>query len=513
MWRVVAIMAIALAARTAQSAELRSSLTGSAQHSTNARSSGDSQDGGGDGDVRLDGQARFDLRSDPDGRFSWRLGYAPTYERFLDLQELDNWRHHATGGFTYRFSPATTLGGNANFTRSIRTNFEDDLGLEPPPVEPSLEETDEEIDRGSFGLSLSHLFGPRWSGSTGVSYSFTDYGREDRSDFEAAGATASLSYAMTPRQSLGGGLSLSRQVVKQADLATPQGEVSTGAEQETRFASLFGTWNYRLSPLWRLDMRAGPTLIDSDLGDTTADLAVPRVPVLVVQIQGDPPTLLRIPYDAALCSRAPCPDTAILPLAFPPGFQIPSVDIDSNEFLDQGSSTTVFADFGIAREGERTQFGLRYSRSAGENFGGRTSTVSDVLSSTWRWQPDADWKIDCRASYAKRQQATSASVLEGFPLVANAGTVSGVPDNAAIIAVGPDGRARVLTGEVDDAFDVDSWGLSVRATRRVTRRVSGFVRASYTDQKNNGVDRSVIQDQDDFEIGLGVTYTFDPVRF
>jgi hypothetical protein len=269
-------MAVALAANAAQAAELRSSLTGSAQHSSNARSTGDASDGSGDSDVRLDGSARLELLSDPDRRFTWRLGYSPTYERFVDLQDLDNWRHRAVAGFTYGLGRATTLGGNASFSRSIRTNLDEELGDEAPPPEPSLEETDDEIDRGSLGLSLSHSFGPRWSGSTGLSYAFTDYGRSDRSDFEAASANAGLSYAMTSRQSLGGGLSLSRQVVKQADLQTADGDVSTGAEQETRFASLFGSWIYRLSPLWRLDMRAGPTLIDSDLGDPDpADLAVP----------------------------------------------------------------------------------------------------------------------------------------------------------------------------------------------------------------------------------------------
>jgi len=511
MRRGVVIVVVALAARTSQAAELRSGLTGSAQYNTNAQSAGESSEGGGGGDVRLDGQAQLDLSSDPDQRLRWRLGYRPTYERFLDLQELDNWRHRATAGFTYGLTRKTTLGGNASFTRTTRTTLED-LDVEPPDPEPTLVETDEQVDRGSLGLSLSHSFGPRWSGSGSAGYSFTDYAQADRSDFEAATASASLSYTMTARQSLGGGLSLSRQIVKEADLQTASGEISTQAEQETRFASLFGSWNYRLSPLWRLDLQAGPTLIDTDLQDT-APLLVPRVPSLAFEIPTDPPTVVQFPFDSAKCSTAPCEQTDILQTPLPAGFQNPEVEPDTSEFLGQQTSNTVFANFGIVRDGEETRFRLAYSRSAGENFGGRVSTISDVLSSTWSWRPDADWSVESRASYSRQQQASTTPVFEGFPLVANAGTVPGIPDDAAIIDVAPDGSARVLTGEADDAFGWESWGVFLRVTRRITRHFSGSVRLRYVDQKNNGLESGVVEDLDNFEIGLGVSYSFDPIRF
>jgi hypothetical protein len=508
---MVVIVAFALASRASQGAELRSSLSGSAQYNTNPASAGESSDGGDGGDVRLDGQVRLDLLSDPGQRFTWRLGYAPTYQQFLDLQELDTWRHQATAGFTYGLSRTTTLGGGASFTRTTRTTLED-LDVEPDP-EPTLLETDEQVDRGSLGLSLSHSFGPRWSGSGSAGYSFTDYAQADRSDFEAATASTSLSYTLTARQSLGGGLSLSRQIVKEADLRTSGGDVSTSAEQETRFASLFGSWSYRLSPLWQLSLSAGPTLIDSDLGGGN-DVQLP--PVTRVPSAGG------FPLDANLCTfvrplgnglgvNQGC---LLLPTPLPPGFVSPTAPLRSEDLIDQGGAdTTVFANFGIVRNGERSRFSLGYRRSAGDNLGGRTSTVADVLSSAFSWQPDADWNFEFRAVYSKQQQATSASVFQGFPLVGNAGSVAGIPDDAAVVGVSPDGSARVLTGEVDNAFDVDSWRFLARATRRLTRRFSGSVRLSYTDQRNNGLESSVVEDVSNFEIGLGVSYSFDPIRF
>jgi hypothetical protein len=511
MRRGAVVVAAVLASRASQGAELRSSLTGSAQYSTNAAGTGESSDQGGNADVRLDGQVRLDLTSDPGQRFTWRFGYAPAYERFLDLQDLDNWRHQASAGFTYALSSGTTLAGNASFMRSIRTRQEDVAGV--PEPEPILEELEERIDRGSAGLSLSHYFAPRWSGSTSVGYSFTDYERADRSDFEAATASTSLSYTMTARQSLGGGLSLSRQIVKEADIQTASGDASTRSEQETRFASLFGSWGYQLSPLWKLDLRAGPTLIDSDVSGGT-DVELP--PVTRV------PSVGGFPLDANLCTfvqpvgngLAVNQECFLLPTPLPPDFVSPEAPLRAEDLIDPaGAATTLFANFGIVRNGERSQFSLAYSRSAGDNLGGRTSTVADVLSSAFSWQPDADWRLEVRAAYSKRQQATSASVLSGFPLVANAGSVSGIPDDVAIVAVGPDGSARVLTEEVDDAFDVDSWSLFARATRRLTRRLSAFVSLRYADQRNNGLEGGVVQDLDNFEIGLGVSYSFDRIRF
>jgi hypothetical protein len=505
------LVAVALAARSSHAAELRSDVETSAKWNSNAPGAGEGSDEGERSDVLLGFGSRFNLTSDPD-RFSWRLGYAPLYERFIDLSELDNWRHRGWGSFRYGLTRATQLGGAADFSRSTRTN-PDAIDEVAPPTEPTLEETDEEIDRASMDLTLSHTFGPRWTGNAAAGYSFTNYAREDRSDFEGANASAGLNYAMSARQSLGGGVSVSRQVVKQADVEVAGQDFSTDSEQETRFASLFGSWAYQLTPLWRLNLRAGPTLIDAELQDT-APVPISRVPIFSVQTA---PGVVRLPLDARRCDTLPCP---VDPNGFPPvllfplpaDFQNPEVVVDTGDLVSQGNSTTIFANFGIVRSGERSQFTLNYSRSAGENFGGRTSTVSDVLSSRLSWQPDADWRFDFRASYSKQQQATSAEVIEGLRVVRNAGTVPGLPPNAAILELGPDGTARVVTREVDDAFDVDSWTLSVRATRRLTRRLSGFLGVRYLDQTNNGFRRSVVDDLDQFEAGFGLTYAFDPLR-
>ena len=515
MRRMVTIVTVALAARASHAAELRSVLNTSAKWNSNAPGTGNGSDQGGGGseqgqsDVRLDAGAGFNVFSDP-GRFNWRIGYAPAYERFLQLSDLDNWRHRGWGSFQYGLTRATQLGGHAEFSRSTRTNLEPLIDDVVPAPEPTLEEIDEQIERGSMGLTLSHAFGPRWSGNTSTGYSYVDYGREDRSDFEGANASASLSYAMTSRQSLGGGVSFSRQIVEEADVQAGGQDISTGAEQETRFASLFGSWTYQLSPLWRLDTRAGPTFIDSDFGGD----AVEPPPVARVPSEGG------FPLDGNLCTFV-LPtlaglivnrDCELHPAPLPPGFQSPTAPVGSENLLDQGTSTTLFANFGIVRSAERSQFSLNYSRSAGENYGGRTSTVSDVLSSRWTWRPDADWRFDFRASYAKQQQATSASVAEGFPLIPNAGTVPGLAADVAIVDLRPDGSARVRTGEVDNAFDVDSWTVQLRATRRLTRRLSGFLSMGYRDQTNNGVEGGVVDSLDQFEVGLGLTYAFDPLR-
>ncbi len=489
-WGVLAVGL--LSASAARGVELRPSTSVSGYWDSDAASSGTS--GGQGGDVRLDAGISAELLSEPGSRFNWRLGYAPTYERFADLSDLDNWRHRAFGGFDYALTRATTLAAQGNFSRSIRSNLDQFSDPEAPPTAvPELEATDEQIDQGSLSVTLSHRFTHRWSAVSSASYSFVDYDREDRSDFDAATASTSLTYRMSEGQSLGGGVSLSRQTIS-----------SLLAEQETRFGSLFGSWTRQINPAWSLDLRAGPTFIDSDVQDP----ALPRVPTSLAS-DGR-----RHPFSASLCPRLPCNGNVLLPDAIPEDFRDPFVPVP-DELQTENSSTTVFANIGVSRRGESSDFSLGYSRSASENFGGRTSTIADVLSSSLRWRPTPLWRLELRGSYAVRQQATQQTVPEEIALVPNNGTFPELPADAALIGVGPDGSALILrTSDEGDALDLESWMLGIQATRTLTRRLSGFVSASYVNQRNRGdlESISVFRSLDRFDVGVGLTYIFDPIR-
>lgn len=511
------VIAGMLAAGVARGAELRPSLNTMLQWEKDPANAGDEER---DGDLHVDVGAGFDFVSDPGARASWSFGYRPTYQQYLDLQDLDSWQHRASGAFGYALTRGTQLSVKGDYSRSIRTN----LGFSDTStaVQPELEATDEQIDRGSLGLALSHTFSTRWSGATNVRYSFTDYGRENLSDFESASAGASVSYRTSARQSLGGGFSVRRQIVKQADLQTAGGTVSASSDQETRYASLYGRWSYRFSPSWSLELSAGPTVIDSDLEDASTD---PRPFCLIPLVRGPGNQLAFANVD----DLAPIEEGDIFAetgeaFLLGGGAAVacfegdPAVEFrfsNPDDLGSQGRSQTVFADFGLVRAGERTRFSLSYSRSAGENFGARTSTISDVLASTLTWNISQESTLDFRASYAKQQQATEAA-LPGLVMVANNGRFPGLPRNAAIAGLrSEDGTGEIRVVEGDDFFDVATRVLSVRATRRLTRRLYGFVIANYLDQRNEGDlgDRSVIGDVTNYGFGVGLTYHFDPIRF
>jgi hypothetical protein len=509
-----------LVAGVAEGAELLSqtTLTGSWDSNANSGSSdqgsSSSDQASSSSDGRVDAGVALEVGSDPGGDVPWRLRYSPGYQMFVSNQGLDSWRHRASGSFEYPFSRATTFSANGDFTRAIRSTLVSDVTESPDRLE--LQETDEQIDIGSLGIGLSHRLSPRWGATANARYGFTNYHQADRSDFESAMAGAILTYRVTSRQSLGGGISLSRQVVLEADVQTAQGDIETSSEQETRFASVFGSWDYKLNSLWSVYMRAGPTFIDSDLQNQSTE------PVLGLNV----PTSRGRPLDARSCPRifegptfeqtgeayVVAPSCGTLSGLVVGGSPIEYSFSNPEELENQGGSNTLFGGFGISRRGERTRFSLSYNRSASENFGGRTSTVADVLSSSLNWEPAPRWNVDARASYSVQTQATEA-FLPSLVVVPNDGAIPGLPDDVAIGGV-PGGTGEIRAIADDNALDVESWVVAIRATRRLTRRLSGSLTASYYDQRNRSPleDVSVLRDLNRFDIGVGLTYVFDPIR-
>jgi hypothetical protein len=530
-----------LSAGVARAAELRTTANASTYWSSDAPNSGTTEE---EDAVRMDTGGGLELSSDPGARSSWRIGYQPTYEAYLTDHEglvttrteqngsivttlepvtldLDSWRHRAYASFEYPIDRHTRVSGRGNFSRSIRTNLVEDVLVDPTPVGAEADLQGEYVDTGSLDVTLSHTFTPRLSVSATSRYVRTDYERPDLSDFESTSAGGSVFYRVDARQTLGVGISLARQIVKQGDILTGQDPIETDSEQETRFASLYGSWSYALSPLWSLEMRAGPTLIDSDLQDVSTD-PIQGLRVPVVQLANGQNRVL----DATTCAPLEQGEVfeatgeafllnrgcALLPFTSFVNEGITYEFSNPDELTSQNQSDTLFADFGIARTGERTRFQLSYVRSAGENFGGRTSTISDVLSSSFNWQLTARNAIDVRGSYSVQQSATENAV----PVVAyvrNNGTIPGLPDDAAIAGLFGAGSGEIVALSRDDLFEVETWTATVRFSRRFSSQLSGFVVGSYFDQQNRRASAgSVFQNQDRVEIGVGFTYAFRPIR-
>jgi hypothetical protein len=61
---------------------------------------------------------------------------------------------------------------------------------------------------------------------------------------------------------------------------------------------------------------------------------------------------------------------------------------------------------------------------------------------------------------------------------------------------------------------VETWVATIRFGRRLTERLSGFAIVSYFDQQNKGglASTNAVQSQDRYEVGIGLTYTFRPIR-
>jgi hypothetical protein len=494
----VALLGV-LSAGIARAAELRASTDVSSAWNSNAGNASDdsgSGDAESEGDVRFDTGLKIDVRADPNESLNWRFSYAPTYEKFLSDSNLDNWRHRAFGTIDYPITRKTTLSANGSFTRSLRSGVGEDT---PAGSDEVRTEADQEIDYGSLGLTLAHTFSRRWAGNVNAHYGFTQYNSENRSDTESMGASTGLDYRLSQRQFVGGGFSFNRQLIQQADVLTRSGFADTSAVQETRSMQLYGSWRYAIDPLWSMNLRAGPSVVDSDFEDTSdqplfaPDNAEVRQGFLL-GTSGCPELREGPTFEArgqAFLVTPKCRDTGV---RYPPASGYAPVPVtltlsNPDDLESGGSSNTAFATLALARSGKRTRFNLSYVRSLGESYGGRTSTISDTLSSNLNWDAAARWKLDFRASYTQ-QQATNSEVPTPV-VVPNDGILNpDLPLGAAVRV----GELRAVDIDEND-LQIKSWSLFARANWRFTEHLS------------------VAQDLQAFEFGVSLSYAFDPIHF
>jgi hypothetical protein len=482
-------------------------------------------------DFSLEGSVELMLRSDPRSTdLTWEVSYRPRYEKFIRFSEFDDLEHLVRGRFEYALTDATKFDGRVRFRqtdRSSRRLPEDDTS--PDPGDPETSNGSDRVDRVELNLGMSHLLTPRWTLSGNASYDLARYQRSNRSDYDAAGGVLSLSYALTRRQSLGGGLAYTHQALS---------DTQNRPGQTTNYGTAFLSWQYRITPLWRTNLRVGPAYIrsdDNEQPDTfygsnlfyTRDGGLVKLDTCPNLGGGDLSSLgFDTRFGSDQCERLedagglPNPDSE-LQLTNPQSFD------------RKGESLTAFAVASIGRTGEKSNFSLDFRRTQGENYGGRTSQIQNILGSSFLWQPTQRWTILARATWSLRTSATDTSQVVPVLVPAGQAGIVGVPANAAVLAVpnpnlnmgnglpstgfssttGFTGEARAIDSNADQGVDITTYTVNLRLTRSFSRRLEGFTAFRFRFQDNQGDFLGVGRKQKDIEVGLGVRYLFDAIQF
>jgi predicted porin len=319
----------------------------------NSNISNASNDENEEDDFNLDAAVRVGFRSDPRSQnLTWAVSYRPVYEKFIEHSDFDNLSHLVDGTIGYQLGPATTASLRGRFRQTDRTSRRLPGEDETDPGDPETTDGKQRVDRLETTMALSHRVTPRWTFSSNVNYDLTEYERKNRSDFWSIGGFGEMSYAVSRRHSLGGGVSLAHQDLQESTTNVtvlrppplPPARVPVESPgQTTNFGTLFAAWTYVVNPLWRVNLRAGPTYIKTDVDGGGSD-----------------------------------------------------------------SSFTGFALAGLSRQGEKSTLNLDVRRSQAENFGGRTSRIQTTVAGAFSWRPTQKWSTLFQATWSLRENATNA---------------------------------------------------------------------------------------------------------
>ena len=173
-----------------------------------------------------------------------------------------------------------------------------------------------------------------------------------------------------------------------------------------------------------------------------------------------------------------------------PGSEVPFAG--SNEGSND-MSWTIFGEVALTHYWLPTlTSAISYNRRQSPANGQGASTVADSVLFQTNWQPSELWDLALRASYVHRESLTNLS--------------------RSNFLVSEDGSLTFFDVDVSRAVDTDRWGVTLRAARRITRRISSSIRFSYSDQRSTNTDR-MPNDFGNFLAIVGVKYDFDRIRF
>jgi hypothetical protein len=435
-----------------------------------------------------------------EGKFTWDLGYDPTWEKAIQTDQVKGFRHFAYARSRYQLSGRTQVFFEDGFYYSDTVNasfVEDDV-----TTSPDVNTFRDNVLRNDLTLGVQHSFTPRLEGSLAFSNQLFRSDLETRADNEVYRGNANLQYTLTPQHQVGGGAAFTWQHFQATD-----NDLRPGSR--TVFFNVFGSWSWFIDEKTTFSVTAGPTFIDDDQdAPETVIAGAPRVPFV------DEGATIRV-FDINSCDTSG--GDRVLELCSS-SFSIPSASPDAVDIRADGSSQTLTFPAGQAPEGASenrwTLFGevsltrrwtpnlqssLSYQRTDDTASGIAGSSILDWVSLVNLWQISELWRADLRADFTRRKSATES--------------------DRTLIVVVPSGinplyaeTQRLTSTTVKEVLETNRWGVSTRVTRQITRHLQASVRYAFNRQSSKARTAGRRSDFDDHLVTFGVQYDFDRWR-
>jgi hypothetical protein len=447
---------------------------------------------------------------EPNGEFTYDVDYRLIYEAFSRLNGINEFDHYFNGESAWRATPATSFFFDDNFayTSSLNAIFQEvGTGVNQIAV---VSPTRERITTNSGRVGMTHRLGPLWQLSVTGNNLYYNYSDPLQSDSLATSGTMQLTRSVMPRLVVGGGARIQRQDF---------GDVGDIPGRGTTFYQGFGVVRYSISPTLSVSGQGGPAYSVPDqpaaisvqqaaaylrIIPSTCKLKLPDGTPVFRPTSGDSFGGCRQTQFFNAINGQPVGTVDDVPQANR-AIRVPFV----GEQQSLNPSLNYFGSLSLEKDWRLWRASVSYQRSASSAAGIGTSTNLDVFSGEITWRPTAFWDVTVSGSYSTQtaistgrapQNSVTASMLE----IKNPdGTIFatapvGIPTNASLGAA------------AENAYDVSSYLMEVRAERRISRRLILDASFSWFQQQNNGA-AIVASNETVYRVVVGFTWNFEPI--
>ena len=414
----------------------------------------------------------------------------PTYELFIDEQNLRGFNYDANGTLEWTPSARTTISLSDTFARyrSLRGFGGQQAvlaGRDP-------------YTRNVVQLAASHRTSPRGTLQLSASHGLFGFSRQTRPDQQSSMGALQYSHMISERTRLGGLASFSRQAF----------EFANGSESHTDYYNASFTLNFVPAETFVFRASAGPTFVQQP-AQAIAPLSFLRANLIrrdgaggpLVGIVGSCPLLPSgEPFDGPGCLFVAFPFPNFLRLLDP----IPQ--IGALPVADRGS-WTYFADIALEKEWENTSVEFAYQRDQGSSSAIGYSTVSDTVRLQTRYEFLRTLSITVSLSWENREQSQQLVGLSRALIVL--GTLPGtgtLPAVNNLVPVGITASPFKVPPET-----VQSFSASVGGLYQLSERTNLSATIAWTDQ--NATIGSGFGDMGRVYCVLGLNFEFEPLRW
>ena len=503
--RAVALLGlVAIIGDSAVAQELRPTLLGRTIWTDNVFNQEEKED---DVAVRLTPQLEV---VEPQGAFSWRFRYAPSYEYSFDFSDLRGFDHDLEVGFDWRITPKTTLQFSDSFER-FRSIVRRNETVVAADGTDSLElfATRNRFVRNYAAISLNHSFNRKHRSSVGYQSLIWNFSEDNRSDVEIGVVQLTHNYAYSNATRLNARATWRSRTNK---------STRTSPETESDFYSLSAGVDHAFDPTFKISVNAGPAYVRSEQSATAPSFsAVPLFPVLGTE------TGQLFYVDAFSCPRlddgtpflaAGC-DTFGSPILG--GVTIPRTNLSVVGAIPDPDDGTLsyFASVGVSKDWDQWSVQLDLVRRADDASSVGAASIETSGSFRVNYRATRRLTFVMRGVYSVREQETESTAFVS--------TVQPSATPACLLAIGGgcvpgfqvNGQAErvdirpVLVGRGNER---ETQRLALNVIYRWSERLRLRANVSWSGQKQE-FDGVTVFDRDRTTAWVGFEYQFEPTHF